>query len=794
MIQKTYQGLEKKGLVNKKYEDRAQEELDTIIDCGLSDFILNTAYTVLLCKSRDILVGPGRGSVGGSLVAYVLGITEIDPIKYNLSFARFLNKARMQTSLGDIDIDIPKNDRQYVLDLMREKFGDDRTSQIINDVYFTNKTTLKDLGRIFGIDFQVTNKLTSLIGEEEDVYSIPEVRDFFNAYPKIAEAFPKVKGLIKNSSTHAGGVLICDKPITEYISTLKEGNNIVTCYNGRTCDKLSFLKQDMLGLNTLSIIKECLELIGRKKFDFDYDLDDPKIYETINKSTLGIFQLEGKGATEYTKKLKPCCFEDIIADLALVRPGAQDSGDADEFLKVRFDGKEIEYDHPLLEPVLKATNGCILYQEQAMEISKILSGFSDVEADNLRKGIGKKLDYIFEEYKPKFINGAISNGVDEEVAEIIWNKIEKSSSYSFNKSHSVGYSLITYQTAYLKTYYPIEYYMCLLNNTEDEDKRIRIYSEIKSIDKEIINPDINISKSITSIDDDKIYLSFSLIKGVGDKAIDKIIENQPYISYEDFCDRCKVNRTVKKALIQAGAFDCFGENRNLLYNSVSGEEFVWSEKEKLFREFQVIKINPSGNVLDLYDPEEMGIKKPISYIKDLTDNNEDYKDYYIKGIVSEFKKKDEYAHLSVTDGFNSLSIYVSKEFVSRYIDDLNVVGSCLILHLHGKGERYSLLSLINLEDPQKRQHEYQYYTNKSKEILKLLQEDNDYINVGLVNSVRPFKSKAGNLCRWYNVFVDDETILSDRIVCNEETLMVDGSFVFFYVAENPVFLDIREIK
>lgn len=797
LIQKSYLGLEKKDLISKQYEDRLQEELDIIIDCGLSDFILNTAYTVLLCKSRGILVGPGRGSVGGSLVAYCLGITEIDPIKYNLSFARFLNKARMQTSLGDIDIDIPRKDRQEVLQLMREKFGEDKTSQIVNDVYYTNKTTLKALGRIFDIPFSVTNKLTSLMGDTEDISDIPEVKEFFDAYPKIAEAFPKVKGLIETSSVHAGGVLISDKPLTEYISPLKSKDNIVTCYNGRTCEKLSFLKQDMLGLNTLSIIKDCLELIGRKTFDFDYDLDDPKVYETINQSTLGIFQLEGKGATEYTKRLKPQCFDDIIADLALVRPGAQDSGDADEFLKVRFEGKEIHYDHPLLEPVLKSTNGCILYQEQAMEISRVLSGFTDVEADNLRKGIGKKLDYIFEEYKPKFINGAINNGVSEEVAEIIWNKIEKSSSYSFNKSHSVGYSLVTYQTAYLKTYYPIEYYMCMLNNTKKEEKRIRIYSEIKAIDKEIINPDINLSKAITSIDDDKIYLSFNLIKGVGESAIDEIISNQPFSSYEDFDQRCakrKVNRKVKKALIQAGAFDCFGENRNLLYNSVTGEDSVWSEKEKLFREFQLIKINPKGNVLDLYNPEEMGIKKKISSIQDLKENEEDYKDFYIKAIISEFKKKDEYAHLALTDNFDSLSVYVSKEFVSRYIDDLNVVGTCLICHLHGKGERYSLLSLINLEDPKKRKHEYDFYIDAAKEKLKLLQESNEHINVGLVYGVRPFKSKAGNQCRWYNIFVDEETILEDRIMCNESTPVVDGSFIHFYVSDNPVFMDIRKVE
>ena len=482
LVRKSTEGLGKKGLrTNIEYQDRLSEELQTIIECGLSDFILNTAYTVLLCKSKGILVGPGRGSVGGSLVAYCVGITEIDPIKYGLSFSRFLNKARMMTSLGDIDIDIPRKDRPYVLELLKEEFGEDKTIQIINDVYFTEKTTLKDLGRIFDIDFKITNKLTSLIGEEDDVYDVPEIVDFFKTYPKIEEAYPKVKGLIRHSSTHAGGVLISDKPITEYISPLKVGKNIVTCYNGRTCESLSFLKQDMLGLNTLSIIKDCLCLLGKDKFDFDYDLDDPKVYETINYSTLGIFQLEGEGATEYTKRLKPKDFNDIIADLALVRPGAQDSGDADEFLKVRFEGKEIEYDHPLLKPILEETNGCILYQEQAMEISKVLSGFTDVEADILRKGIGKKLDYIFEEYKPKFINGAIENGVDESVAEVVWNKIEKSSEYSFNKSHSVGYSLITYQTAYLKAYYPIEYYLSLLNNVDSEDKRIKIYSEIKAI-------------------------------------------------------------------------------------------------------------------------------------------------------------------------------------------------------------------------------------------------------------------------------------------------------------------------
>ena len=306
--------------------------------------------------------------------------------------------------------------------------------------------------------------------------------------PEIKDLYPKLLGLIRASGTHAGGIIISDKPLTEYMGTLKSKDTIVSAYNGKTCEGIGLLKNDMLSLSTLDVIKDTLNFIGKTEFDFNYDLDDPKVYKTINKSTLGIFQLEGNDASEYTKKLKPKCFNDIIADLALVRPGAKDSGDAENFLKVRFKEEEVHYDHPLLEQVLKETNGCILYQEQAMEISRLLSGFTDVEADNLRRGIGKKLDYIFDEYKPKFINGAKDNGVPEDIATLIWDKIEKSASYSFNKSHSVGYSLLTYQTAYLKTYYPMEFYTAMINNTKSEEKRNKIYNEIKGLNKEFNKP------------------------------------------------------------------------------------------------------------------------------------------------------------------------------------------------------------------------------------------------------------------------------------------------------------------
>lgn len=798
--QKAYQGLKKKGFSNdQEYIDRLEEELNTIIECGLSDFMLIVAYTVLFLKHNDIMIGPGRGSVGGSLVAWCLGITQIDSIKYKLSFARFLNKARMATSLGDIDIDISKWDRPRALKLLKQEYGEDKTFQIINDVYFTEKLAIQDLGRIFNVPPKTRNRLTALVGDGS-AYDVPEVVEFLDANPKIKEAFPKLNGLVHHSSIHAGGLLVSDKPMTEYISTLNADSNIVTCYNGRTCEALGFLKQDLLGLETLSIIKDCLGFLGKKSFDFDFDLDDPKVYETINESTLGIFQLEGKGATDYTMRLKPQCFNDIIADLALVRPGAQDSGDAEEFLQVRFEGKEIEYDHPLLEDILKETNGCILYQEQAMEISRVLSGFTDVEADILRKGIGKKLDYIFDEYKPKFINGAIENGVSEDVAHKIWNKIEKSSSYSFNKSHSVAYSMLTYQTAYLKTYFTMEYYTAMLNNIEKEEKRVRIYNEIKQMGKNIVNPDINTSKESSVYTDKDIYLSFSLINGVGPVAIENIIANQPYVSFDDFMKTktSKVDKGVVKCLIEAGCFDSFGEERDKLYSIVEGKEVHWDEKEKLYREFERIKINPNSNVLDLYDTEKLGVRFEISSIAQVKENEEDYKDFYVKVLPSEFKKKEDYAFVSVTDGFDNMSIFVAKQFLSRYVDDLKTIGTPLLCHVNGKGSKVSLRSLIPLGDLDKQEsekykHEYWYYTGVSFDKVRLLQKANPHVNVGVMSNINYFTSKNGNPCMRYDVQDSQGERIEGRIKVFPP-LAVEGSFVFFAIPDNPVFLDILQVS
>lgn len=794
LTSKAFEGLTKRGLAHKpEYQERLKKELDIIESGNLADFFLNTAYICMKMKSQGILVGLGRGSAAGSLVCYCLKITEIDPIEHNLLFERFLNPTRINAiASADIDTDIPRDKRKEVLEMVKSDFGEDKTFQIINKLQWTEKTAIKDLARISDVPFDLTNKITKLISDDEKAEDVPEVVDFLNKYPFIRDNYKKLLGLPKTYGVHAGGVITLDKPVEYYDSIVKV--NGVQCLdnNGKTCDNMGFLKNDLLGLGTLTIIADCLKLLPNVKLPKKYD--DPAVYKTINKSTLGIFQIEAAGASDVCYRLNPENFEELCAVVALCRPGAMDSGDTDHYI-ARKNGEEIvTYDHPLLEPILKDNYGAIVYQEDAMHIVTEFAGMTAVDADTIRRGIGKKIQAVFDEYHPKFISSCQNNGIDIDVAEKVWGKMEASASYSFNKSHCVSYTALSYICGWLKTYFPIEFFLAILNNTQDEDKRIKIYNEIRDINSEIVNPDINISKEITTTNyDGKVYLSLNLIKGVGPSAIKNILESQPYSSFDDFCNRCKVNKAVKTALIEAGAFDRFNIDRCILYNQLHDAEEDWSEKEILFKEFQRIKINPNGNILELFNLDEMKIDKNITSVANVLNNQEDYQDYYIKVLSSDFKLKEDYAYASVTDGFDNISLFVTKEFISRYADDLNEIGVPLLCHIHGKGSKYTLLSLINLQDPEKRQHEYWHYIGEDKQKLKVLQKQNTNINVGIISSIRYFTSKNGNRCAWYNVYVDDETILEDRIVCNSPPNMVDGSFLFFFVQDNPVFLQIVEV-
>lgn len=781
-----YKGLEKRKLSNnQEARDRLEHELSIILNSDLENFFLNTSYVANLLKSKGIRLGPARGSAGGSLTSYCLNITEINPLKYNLSFARFLNEERASHSMSDIDIDIPRDKRQESLNLIKKEFGQDKAFQVINQIRFTDKTSIKALARIYDVPFDEVNRITSLINSPNDINENERVKNFLNKYPEIKENMSKINGMLSTYGVHAGALILFPESIESLASTVKVNNEIVCSYDGRTCDDLMLLKQDLLGLNTLTIINDCINLVD-KNFKFPEEFNDPKVYENIQKSCLGIFQLESSSAEDFIRKLKPTNFDDLVAALALIRPGSAQNGDDKKYIQNK-NKNEIEYEIPELESILEPTKDCLIYQEQAMQIAKELAGFSDSEADTLRKGIGKKIKEVFDTLKPKFFDGCLSNNISYRTINDIWNKIEKSSEYSFNKSHAVGYATIAYQTAYLKTYHPISFYLALLNNTDDEEKRMRIYSELRSINKPVKNPDINKSKDVIKQDGEDIYLSLSLIKNVGDKAIKNIIELQPFESFDDFIERRdsrKVNKRVVNALIESGAFDCFNKNRFELYKILNDVDKEWSKEEELYREFNVLKINPRGNLLSFYDTSEFDIDIiPLSQVSNIDGEAQ----VYTKALIADVKLKEDYGFFTLTDNNNQITVTISKNHIDRYIDTFNSVGEPVLTSLRTFNGKVYFNSLISLKNKSHYNKEYDLYTGKTYEILEKIQQDNPVFTIGVATNINYFTSKKGNKCLRYDLIINKEKTLLGCMNCFEPPLINDGSYIFLNGGNKPFF-------
>lgn len=790
--QKCFYGLEQRGFVEDfEYVKRLNYELDIIFSGNLEDFFLVTAYIVCKLKSQGIQVGLGRGSAAGSLVCYCLKIVEINPIENNLVFERFLNPTRVKSvSNPDIDIDIPRDQRQMILKQIKNDFGREKSYQVINKLSWTRKTAIKDLARIIGLDFQYVNKITGLIVDDNDLPY--EVISFLNQNPFIKDNYEKLQGLIKTYGIHAGANIILPDSVENYTSILKINGVECLDIDGRTCDSLSMLKQDMLGLNTLTIIADTMGL--NKNILLPSTYDDELVYQTINKSQLGLFQFEGAGVADTCQKIRPMNFEELTDVTALARPGSQDSGDTQRYINRKFGLEEAEYDHPLLEPILKKTYGAIVYQEQAMRIVTDFAGMSAADADTIRKGIGKKIQAIFDEYYPKFIQACTERGISQDVAERVFKKMEASASYSFNKAHAVSYTALTYITGYLKTYYPIEFYIALLNNTDNEDKRMQIYNEMKNSGYLIHNPNINISKDTIVSTNNDVYLSFNLIKGVGEKAVESIIQNQPYKNFEDFLkrkDSRKINKKVVKALLKAGAFDSFNTNRGYLMHYFDDtENDNWTEEEKLFNEFSVLSLNPKKNLLSCY---EIDVTKPILSLSDLSNIDDGL--YFVKAMVSSLKIKTNYAFLSITDNITNESLYVSQGAITRYLDTLQSVGEPILLKIKKEGNRLSLISLIELKNMSKYSSEFSLFTGNTYQILQKLQQDNPNYNIGITQNASAFISKKGNNCVSFDLYIDAETILSSQLICGYESFdILDGSILFFNKTDmNTPFLDVIQI-
>ncbi|MDD5281664.1 MAG: DNA polymerase III subunit alpha [Candidatus Omnitrophica bacterium] len=583
-------GIEKKGLKdNPEAQTRLEHELKIIKHMGFISYFLIVWDFISYAKSQGIPVGPGRGSAAGSLVSFLLGITDLDPLKYGLLFERFLNPERM--GLPDIDIDFCYERRQEVIDYVTKKYGRENVAQIITFGTMQARGVIRDVGRVMAIPYADVDRIAKMIPAELDMTlkkameSEPELNNLYRNDPEITKLINtalSLEGLNRHASVHAAGVIIADKPLNNYMPIFKTGDDQVTTgYSMSTLEKIGLLKVDFLGLKTLTVIDETLKLIKKTRgIEIDVDklpLDDAKTYKLLASShTIGVFQVESSGMRDLLKKLMPERFEDLIALLALYRPGPIGSGMLDDFMKRKHGLIPIKYEHPKLEPILKETYGIMVYQEQIMQIASILAGFSLAQADILRKAMGKKIPEVMEKQRSNFIHGCLKNGIKELTATKIFDLIEYFSGYGFNKSHSTAYALISYRTAYLKANYPVEFMTALLTSERDNtDKIVTYVNEAQQMGLKVQPPDINESEVLFKVEDEStIRFGLLAIKNVGKGASESIVsarEKRRFESLEDLCGKIDLrlaNRKVLESLIKCGALDYFGSSRAKMFASL----------------------------------------------------------------------------------------------------------------------------------------------------------------------------------------------------------------------------------
>jgi DNA polymerase-3 subunit alpha len=559
------------------YKTRLEEELRIIKSMGYPGYFLIVYDFIHYAKSHDIPVGPGRGSAAGSLVAYALNITDLDPIEYDLIFERFLNPGR-KSSMPDVDVDFCMERREEVIQYVSEKYGKENVAQIITFGKMQAKAVVRDVGRVLGIPYAEVDRIAKLIPNKLDItldqalQQESALREVIAKDTRIASLFDIAKsleGLARHASTHAAGVVIANRPLMEYLP-LQRGQNseVVTQYAMKQVEAIGLVKFDFLGLKTLTVVNQTIQLIEKNRDMkvnlLEIPLDDPEVYTLLGAgSNLGIFQLESSGMRDLLIKLKPQSFKDIIALVALYRPGPLDSGMVGEFIKRKHGQESIRYDLPSLEEILKDTYGVIVYQEQVMRIASTLANFSLEDADNLRRAMSKKDTLEMERQKEKFLEGAKKNRIPARKAEKIFEQMETFGRYGFNKSHSAAYALLAYQTAYLKTHYPVEFMAALLTSeAQNAEKIVKYISECREMKIEILPPDINESFKHFAVFGNQIRFGLTAVKNVGDAAIDIILTEREgkgrFKSLVDFCHRVdlrKANRRVIESLIKCGAFD-----------------------------------------------------------------------------------------------------------------------------------------------------------------------------------------------------------------------------------------------
>jgi DNA polymerase-3 subunit alpha len=583
--------LSRKGLENRlkhipgshdKYRTRLEKELEMIRSMGFAGYFLIVADFINFAKGKDIPVGPGRGSAAGSLVAFALRITDIDPLRYGLLFERFLNPERI--SMPDVDVDFCMERRDEVIQYVTEGYGKDNVAQIITFGKMQAKAVVRDVGRALDMPYAEVDRIAKLIPStlnitlEQALRQEPALRELQEKDERVRNLISialSLEGLTRHASTHAAGVVISNKPLMEYLPLYRGQNGeVITQYSMKDVEKIGLIKFDFLGLKTLTVIRKAEEMVRRDKdsaFSLDsIDFADSQTYQLLSSgATNGVFQLESAGMKELLVKLKPEVFEDIIALVALYRPGPLGSGMVDDFIKRKHGVEPVEYVLPQLKDVLGETYGVIVYQEQVMRIATLLADFSLGDADMLRRAMGKKIPAEMEKQRERFLEGARKKKINPEMAERIFELMAKFAEYGFNKSHSAAYALIAFQTAYLKAHYPVEFMAALLTSEVDNtDKIVKYIAECRDMGIEVLPPDVNESWRDFAVVEDRIRFGLAAIKNVGMGSIESIVSERekggPFRSLFDFCRRVdlrRVNKRVLESLIKSGAFDSAGASR-----------------------------------------------------------------------------------------------------------------------------------------------------------------------------------------------------------------------------------------
>lgn len=612
--------------------ERLDYELKVIGQMGYEEYFLIVWDFIKYAKDRGISVGPGRGSAAGSIVAYVLEITNIDPLRYGLLFERFLNPERI--SMPDIDIDFDYERRGEVIEYIVQKYGDDRVAQIITFGTMAAKAAIRDVGRALDMPYGEVDRVAKLVPAELNITidkalkSSPDLKAVYDSNPevrKLVDTAIELEGMPRHASTHAAGLVISREPLVEYLPLSKTSEGLITTqFTMGTVEELGLLKMDLLGLRNLTVIGEAVRLIEQSRgISLDINqipLDDQITFDMLSRGEgVGVFQLESSGMRSILRELKPSAFEDIVALVALYRPGPLGSGMVEDFIQRKHGQTAVDYYHSDLIPVLSETYGVILYQEQVMMIARIMAGYSLGQADSLRKAMGKKISQMMTMHRDWFINGAttdekgkllanpisgaVARGYQKQLAEKMFDLMEFFAGYGFNKSHSAAYALVTYQTAFLKANYLVEYMAALLTSVRDNTDKVVLYiEECRRMDIQVLPPDINLSRENFTVDGNCIRFGMAAIKNIGWNAVHEFIEARqvdgPFISFTDFCTRIDTkiaNRRVLENLIKAGALDQFGHRAQLLAGLDTGIEFAHrSQKDRAQGQVNLFDLMPES--------------------------------------------------------------------------------------------------------------------------------------------------------------------------------------------------------